>query len=624
MFKSMTIPKKLGYSFLAINGCAAIVMAVFFANIMMIRTSTQNNNLSQAILANELLLETSILRQNSQMRGFLVTGDESYLKSYHEGRDDYDKTSVELEAQLQGDPERIELLKQSRDETVKWRQNWGDRLIDVVKAGNREAATIEVREAGKAVLVSDAVNPLRDLREAEEAIIESNSARQGTAIVTALVALGIGTVLLIGLAVTLARMLSRNIALPLSSMTRTMANLAAGRNDVSVPDVERTDELGDMARAVLIFRDAATAKARADAEQAHVVEALGKGLEALAAGNMTYAIEQPFSGDYDRLRQTYNQTVEGLEQSLRHVSNSAQSVHTGSNEIRAASEDLARRTEQQAASIEETASSTKEVTEMVTQTARGTGEVRGVIGTVHKEATEGGEIVRRAVSAMDAIEKSSSEIGQIINVIDGIAFQTNLLALNAGVEAARAGEAGKGFAVVANEVRALAQRSADAAKDIKALITTSSVQVGQGVALVGETGQMLERIVAKIGEVTILVGDMATATQAQSSNLQEVNASINDMDKMTQQNAAMVEQATACARNLANEADRLASMVTRFQLRMEQGGRAPAPAYAAPAPSHAAPVRTPAPARMPARSAPPPVVGNTALKPSADDDWSEF
>src|SRR3546814_791917 len=188
-----------------------------------------------------------------------------------------------------------------------------------------------------------------------------------------------------------------------------------------------------------------------------------------------------------------------------------------------------------------------------------------VVNEAHREAADGGQTVARAVAAMDQIEKSAQEIAQIINVIDGIAFQTNLLALNAGVEAARAGDAGKGFAVVANEVRALAQRSADAARDIKQLITTSSEQVESGVHLVGQTGQMLDRIVAKVDEVRGLITEISASTEAQASNLQQVNGAIGDMDSRTQQNAAMVEQSTAAARSLASEASQLLKLVSRFK-----------------------------------------------------------
>jgi len=402
------------------------------------------------------------------------------------------------------------------------------------------------------------------------------------------------------------------ICTPYVKTVERMEALAAGDVDSPVRFTEHEDCVGRLARAMAVFKTNAL-QVTDHAAQDQMVETLGRGLEQLASGNLTHKIETPFSGRYEALRLSFNQAVSGLDQSLSQVSASAQSVHAGSTEIRVASEDLSRRTEQQAASLEETAAATSQVTNMVAESARNANEISGSIKMAHKDASQGGEVVRQAVSAMDAIEKSSQEIGQIINVIDGIAFQTNLLALNAGVEAARAGEAGKGFAVVANEVRALAQRSADAAKDIKALITTSSEQVHHGVGLVGETGKMLERIVTKISEINGLIGEMAGAAEMEAGNVQQVNSSISDMDKMTQQNAAMVEETTAAARNLASEADRLAALLTRFRLSARQ------PASAG---SRAAPAAAARPA--PVRAAPMPVAGNLAMKASADEDWSEF
>ena len=613
MFKSMSIPRKLGLSFVAINASAAIIMLVFFTNIMMIRGTTDSNNLSQSIHAKALALETAILRQNSQFRGFLVTGDKSYLKSYAEGREDYDTISAELEKLLTDSASR-ELLDKSRKETLAWREKWGDRLIAMAQSGQLDQAVQETRAAGKAVLVSDAVLPLRDIRDEQTKLIEVNSERQEKAIATALVTLTVGGVLLIGIAFMLARALSRSIARPIGNLTRAMGGLASGDNEIAIPDVDRSDELGAMARAVLVFRDAALAKAQGEANQAHVVEAIGKGLEALAAGDMTYTIATPFAGNYERLRDAFNRSVEGLEASLSQVAATAQSVYSGSSEIREASEDLSRRTEQQAASIEETAAATQEVTEMVAGTARGTAELREAINAVEGDASEGSNVVRTAVSAMSEIEKSSYQIGEIINVIDGIAFQTNLLALNAGVEAARAGESGKGFAVVADEVRGLAQRSAGAAKDIKSLITTSTGQVAQGVSLVAETGVMLDRILTKINDVTALISKIADATDAQSTHLRGVNASVVQMDDMTQQNAAMVEQTTACTRNLATEADQLAELVRGFRLNTSglAGEDRTPPQRTARAPRAATPA---APVMR--------VAGNLAVKPD-EDDWSSF
>jgi methyl-accepting chemotaxis protein len=609
MLANLNIPKKLGFSFLLICVSAAIMIAVFSVNMWMIRSSTEVSNHSRSIYADAQTLETSLLRQNSQLRGFLVTGDDIYLKSYYEGRDDYDATSAKLEQEIT-DPESRKLLLESRKETLTWRRDWGDRLIDVVHAGERAEAAEEVRNAGKAVLVSAAVLPLRDIRDKETQVIDASSARQENAITIAIITLIVGGLLLIGVAATLARMLGRNIARPIAALTETMGELAGGNNRVTIPHADRSDELGDMARAVTVFRDAALAKAEGEAAQAEVVEELGKGLDALAAGDMTYIIARPFDDRYERLRSSFNASVQGLETSLSQVAECARNVHTGSSEIRAASEDLSHRTEQQAASIEETAAATKDVTETVKQTATGANTLRHSIAGVQTDATQGGDVVRRAVDAMQAIRKSSDEVTQIIDVIDGIAFQTNLLALNAGVEAARAGDAGKGFAVVANEVRGLAQRSAEAAKNIKELITTSSEQVMTGVELVDETGDMLSRIVSKIGEVTGLISEMATAAESQAANLGSVNAAIGDMDRMTQQNAAMVEEATACTRNLARQADELDILVKRFKLKVAAAAR-PMAMAPSPAPAMVQPAQVPA------------VIGNLAVK-NTDDDWSEF
>ena len=386
-----------------------------------------------------------------------------------------------------------------------------------------------------------------------------------------------------------------------------MEGLAAGDTDSPIQYTDHRDCVGRLTKAMEAFRQNAQ-KALSGETVEQVVRELATGLEALAAGDMTYSIQQSFGGGYDGLRQTFNGTVEGLERGLSQVAGSAQSVHSGSTEIRAASEDLARRTEQQSSSLADTTSAMDQVTTMVGDTARGAAEVRGSISAAHKDATEGGQVVGDAVSAMDAIERSSQEIDQIINVIDGIAFQTNLLALNAGVEAARAGDAGKGFAVVANEVRALAQRSADAAKDIKSLITTSSQQVKQGVSLVGETGKMLGRIVSKISDANARITEIATSTEIQAANLQQINGAVTDMDRMTQQNAAMVEESTAAARSLSVEADELSALVARY--RLHQG-----------APGGSAPAATSRPISRPALR-PTLVSSNLAMKP--DEDWNAF
>lgn len=305
-----------------------------------------------------------------------------------------------------------------------------------------------------------------------------------------------------------------------------------------------------------------------EAEQADrdlVVRQMGSMLRKMAAGDLSVRLHN-LPPAYAQVAADFNSMAEQMCGVLGSVANSAESVHSGSAEISDATEDLSRRTEQQAAALEQTAAAMDQVTNSVREIAQSTVEVGEAVTDTERQATLGGDVVKEAISAMDAIEKSSSQIGNIVTVIDGIAFQTNLLALNAGVEAARAGDAGKGFAVVANEVRALAQRSADAARDIKELIVSGSGQVENGVRLVGRTGEALDNIVVKIGEVRSLVSEISTTAESQAANLQQVNKAVREMDKSTQQNAAMVEQGTAAARSLTSEADQLARLVNGFEI----------------------------------------------------------
>ena len=372
-----------------------------------------------------------------------------------------------------------------------------------------------------------------------------------------------------------------NIALtPLGHTAETMTRMAAGDYDANEVHVHRDDEIGALTRAIEHFRENARARREGRREQERVVAVLSDALEHLAEGNLAHRIEGDIPASYEQLRERFNAALTRLGTTLLAVSESAHSVLNGANEIRAASDDLARRNEEQAVSLEQTTGAMGRITGGIRETAGSAGEVHQSITDAHREATEGGVVVTRAVEAMAGIERSAQEINQIIGVIDGIAFQTNLLALNAGVEAARAGDAGKGFAVVANEVRALAQRSADAAKDIKALITTSTGQVSTGVALVGETGTLLSGIVGRIATINELVSGISIAADGQASGMAVISNSMVEMDRMTQKNAAMVEQATAAARSLADAAQELNAMVGQFRTREETivDFRRPAPA----------------------------------------------
>jgi methyl-accepting chemotaxis protein len=572
MLKSVKIPRKLGLSFLTICASAAIMMMVFYTTISMIRTSTDGNNQSQAIHAKALTLETALLRQNSQLRGFLVTADTSYLKSYYEGRDEYDHTSAELE-KLLTDPAQKDALLKSRDETLAWRKNWGDRLIAVVKSGQRDAAQAQTRAAGKAVMVSDAVLPLRSIRDAQSALIEKNGERQETAIGTAITALVIGGIALIGIAIALAWLLTQVIARPITDLTKTMAALAAGKNDVAVPAVDRGDELGDMARAVLVFRDAAVAKqladeagARAEASQKMVVETVSNQLSELANGNLTAEITREFPGDYETVKTNFNNAVGALRGLIASVMESTAAIRTGSSEIAQASEDLARRTEGNAASLEETSAAVTQMDQRLKATAasasRTVERADGAISTV----SGGRSIADEAVQAMTRVADSAKGIDSVIEGLDKIAFQTRVLAMNAAVEAGRAGEAGRGFAVVADLVSALAMRAEEEAGRARDQLTATQADISAAVGMVEKVDSALANISSDVGEVHTLLGQIATDNQAQSTAITEISAAIGAMDHSTQQNAAMVEQTSAAARNLTGEVAALSEQASRFKV----------------------------------------------------------
>ena len=351
--------------------------------------------------------------------------------------------------------------------------------------------------------------------------------------------------------------------------------------------------------------------------QTHIVQSLASGLRALADGDVTHRLTEEFPSEYEVLRTDFNASVETLQTSLVAIHANAQAIRSGTEEIAGAADDLSRRTEQQAASLEETAAALDEITATVNQTAEGAKHARDVVSTAKMDAEQSGVVVKDAVEAMTAIEKSSKQISQIIGVIDEIAFQTNLLALNAGVEAARAGDAGRGFAVVASEVRALAQRSADAAKEIKGLISTSTAQVDQGVDLVVQTGKALARIVTQVGEINTVVATIAASAQEQATALHQVNTAINQMDQVTQQNAAMVEETTAAAHALTGETGELGRSVGRFNT-------GSATAFAAQTRRKGAKPAAPA-TRTALKVMPTSRSSSAAAKPAASaDTWDEF
>ncbi|AXJ95027.1 MULTISPECIES: methyl-accepting chemotaxis protein [unclassified Sphingomonas] len=427
------------------------------------------------------------------------------------------------------------------------------------------------------------------------------------AIQALLIALTIATVLVSG----------HLICAPYVNTVVRMEGLAAGDIETAIRYSDHRDCVGRMSRAMVVFRDNAERVRAGSVAQQQVVQSLGEGLDRLAARDLTYRITTALPAEYEQLRVDFNRAMDGLSTAILTVAAATNGINHGASDVRSASDDLSQRTEQQAASLEETAAAMDEITATVRQTAAGAVKANTVVAEARVDAEHSGDVVSRAVDAMGGIQRASNEIGEIISVIDGIAFQTNLLALNAGVEAARAGDAGKGFAVVASEVRALAQRSADAAKDVKTKITASTEQVEAGVQLVNETGAALNRIIGRIGEISTLVAHIATNAESQATGLQQVNTAVNEMDGVTQQNAAMVEEATAAARSLSAEADQLARQVARFRI---EGDHA---APAATNPVHGLQRQAAEAGRRIARTGSPRHQGNAALA-IAQEDWSEF
>ncbi|KQQ46115.1 chemotaxis protein [Rhizobium sp. Leaf311] len=430
---------------------------------------------------------------------------------------------------------------------------------------------------------------------------------------------------------------TQGITRPIELLRARMMSLAKGETEQEVGGLDRRDEVGQMAEAVAVFRNNAIERERLEAEAianrslsekeriareeqkakeaadtSHAVDSLADALSRLSDGDVSYRISQPFAQHLDVVRANFNSSAEKLQSALTRVAGNARGIDAGANEIRSAADDLAKRTEQQAASVEETAAALEQITTTVKDSTHRAQEAGQLVAKARVGAEQSGDVVRKAVIAMEQIEKSSSEISNIISVIDEIAFQTNLLALNAGVEAARAGEAGKGFAVVAQEVRELAQRSASAAKDIKALIMTSNSHVQDGVQLVGETGKALETIVTEVQEINRHVVAIVDAAQEQSSGLQQINTAVNQMDQETQKNAAMVEEQTAASHSLAREAESLNQLLAQFKL----GSGQESPVRTAS--SNERPVQSPA--RALGRKVATAFNGNAAVKA----EWEEF
>ncbi|PTM89113.1 methyl-accepting chemotaxis protein [Mycoplana dimorpha] len=519
----------------------------------------------------------------------------------------------------------------------------GSRYVELLGAGNREGA----RDLFQGVMRSrsDQANAQIDelvafiTERAQSNVKDADATADSAFLMTVAVAAIAVIISLIGMYLATAR-----IANPIQRITDAMRKLAHGDIQSPVPFAERRDEIGDMAAAVQVFRDNAIErirleketeanrslsekervareeqKAKEAADVKYAVDNLATGLAKLSDGDISFRISHPFVETLDAVRMNFNQSAEKLQAALINVAQNARGIDAGANEIKSAADDLAKRTEQQAAAVEETAAALEEITTTVKDSTKRAQEAGALVGRAKAGAEESGNVVRSAVIAMEHIAQSANEINNIIGVIDEIAFQTNLLALNAGVEAARAGDAGKGFAVVAQEVRELAQRSANAAKEIKALITTSNQHVNQGVQLVGNTGKALEKIVSEVQEINLHVAAIVDAAQEQSSGLQQINTAVNQMDQDTQKNAAMVEESTAASHSLAREAASLNQLLSQFKLSDDNRSTSDAPVRSATSSDRPAA----SPVRALGRKIASAFSGNAAIDTSMDA-WEEF
>ncbi|WP_421931448.1 methyl-accepting chemotaxis protein [Phenylobacterium sp.] len=513
-----------------------------------------------------------------------VAQSKARLKQLHKDYDD--RHAYWLAARLPVNLKR-EMVETSHAQVQRFWRQVEDDYIPALERGDKTGAQASLDEiAGSYAAHRLVVDRMVVASNAMNAAVEGQAARQRTVLLTlaSSLALFAAAALAAGLWAIRAGLVG-----PLVRMTRVMSRLAAGEHDQETPFKARGDEVGEMARAVEVFRAAATEREaleargiqeRARADQARdqnaaereaaslsregVMVALAGGLERLALGDLDCRLPEEFPSEYEALRGNFNTAILELAQTLGVIAGATTQVRTSAASISQAADDLSQRTDQQASSLEETAAALEQITATVRQTAEGAEQTRQVVAEANEVAERSGAIVGEAVGAMERIERSSREIAQIVGVIDEIAFQTNLLALNAGVEAARAGDSGKGFAVVAQEVRGLAQRSAEAAKEIKGLIAISTGEVETGVGLVNSAGEALSAITGKVAQINDLALEMAASIREQATGLAQVNLAVTEMDRTTHHNATMVEETTRASHALAGQAEALNGMVARF------------------------------------------------------------
>ncbi|NLR71886.1 HAMP domain-containing protein [Novosphingobium sp. ERN07] len=557
----------IGGAFVAYTSSANMVAKTELVTTNIVPSMVQLSNLNANILEARIALTRSILAPNIEETR--VVEDELSSKMAA-----VDKSLTDYRPMLVG-PDEEKLLDSIDASWTEWKASADPIRKLSLQLKNTEATNaFNVDLAPKNVALSEAMKAIlyfneKLAKESGDASEAAGHSAQNASVIVAGLAAVIATLVV---AVTLLR-----VARPLAGITAAMEDMASGNLDRDVPYLENGDEVGGIGRALQAIKDAIACRTREEAEarmevQKRMVDGLATGLALLRDGKLDCRIHAAFPEEYEALRRDFNQTTASLAAVIAEVVQGSQNVRTGASEIASAATDLSGRTESQAAALEESAAAVRQLLDSVRDTSTNADEASAIADRASNEAGQGGEMMARAVAAIEEIARSSAKMGEIVSLIDGIAFQTNLLALNAGVEAARAGESGRGFAVVANEVRALAQRSADAASEITAIIKASEQEVADGVKLIGQTQTALDGIMQHTARLSEKITTIAAATGEQSQAIAQVNTVVSDMDRITQQNAALVEESTAASQHLSSAAMNLLQLVERFDLGRGQSG----------------------------------------------------
>jgi methyl-accepting chemotaxis protein len=611
--QNIPISRKLAGAFAALIVIFAGVGAIVFMNLASLANAGDDKERSLRALEATQTMLTQVLEQQNAARAFAILGKEEFFKTYQENGEKFFKTVEEFKEHSTSKEQHARA-----DQLVANVQELRGKLDEVIRLARNPATRTQAGELSGVKMLGEIRPLIKDMSKVQEERVEAKITSEDAAASASEWAIWIGGAFAVALAVLLGWLLSRGIAAPVAQMTGVMKTLASGNNTVEVPGTDRGDEIGAMAKAVLVFREAAVekektdaAKKLADAEQQRVVETLEANLGKLAHGDLTSEINEAFSPAYESVKLNFNAAVSELRNLIGTVMESAATIRTGSGEIAQASEDLARRTEANAASLEETSAAVTQMDGRLKATAasagRTVGRADGAIATV----SGGRAIADEAVQAMTRVADSAKGIDSVIEGLDKIAFQTRVLAMNAAVEAGRAGEAGRGFAVVADLVSALAMRAEEEAGRARDQLTATQTDIVAAVEMVQKVDHALADISGDVSEVHKLLGEMASDNQAQSTAISEISIAIGTMDQSTQQNAAMVEETSAAARNLSGEVAALSEQASKFNV--GAGVRPVATRTSAPARSQAAGYVSPVRAL--------PV---TAMASGGGDDWASF